>query len=144
MIAMAAEKPMGGMGLAHLWNKLTAWVGANYAPKVHSHNTATTATAGLMSAADKAKLDSFNASVSFDFDNPPGREDLKYSYTEAENPTVYTEYWKSKANGSIYATRTSTANTDETQWTVVTVCEALNVHDTVTWAEQEDDTWKEM
>lgn len=66
MIAMVAEKPMGGTGVAYLWSRLTAWVGANYAPKVHSHNTATTATAGLMSAADKAKLDKIAYTLGID------------------------------------------------------------------------------
>lgn len=78
----------------------------------------------------------------FDFDNPIYKDQLEYSYTEAENPTVYTEYWKTAADGSIYATCTSTANTDETQWTVVTVCETLGIHNTVVWAEQADGTWK--
>ena len=78
----------------------------------------------------------------FDFDNPIYKDQLEYSYTESENPTVYTEYWKTKADGSIYATRTSTANVDETQWTVVTVCETLEIHNTVVWAEQTDETWK--
>ena len=78
----------------------------------------------------------------FDFDNPIYKDQLEYSYTEAENPTVYTEYWKTAADGSIYATRTSTANTDETQWTVVTVCETLGIHNTVVWSEQANGTWK--
>lgn len=66
MIAMAAEKPMGGTGLAHLWSKLTAWVGANYAPKAHSHNAATATADGLMSAADKAKLDKIAYTLGID------------------------------------------------------------------------------
>lgn len=63
---MAAEKPMGGTGLAHLWSKLTAWVGANYAPKAHSHNAATATADGLMSAADKAKLDKIAYTLGID------------------------------------------------------------------------------
>lgn len=97
-------------------------------------------------AAFDSWFDYIKASVSeaqyFDFDNPTYKGGLEYSYTEAENPTVYTEYWKTAADGSIYATRTSTANTDETQWTVVTVCETLGIHNTVVWAEQADGTWK--
>ena len=97
-------------------------------------------------AAFDSWFDSIKASVSeaqyFDFDNPTYKGGLEYSYTESENPTVYTEYWKTKADGSVYATRTSTANADETQWTVVTVCETLGVHNTVVWAEQTDGTWK--
>lgn len=97
-------------------------------------------------AAFDSWFDSIKASVSeanyFDFDNPIYKDQLEYSYTEAENPTVYTEYWKTKADGSVYATRTSTANADETQWTVVTVCETLSIHNTVVWAEQTDGTWK--
>lgn len=57
MIAMTAEKPMGGTGVAYLWSKLTAWVGAGFAPKTHTHDAATATSAGLMSAEDKAKLD---------------------------------------------------------------------------------------
>ncbi len=97
-------------------------------------------------AAFDSWFDYIKASVSeanyFDFDNPTYKGGLEYSYTESENPTVYTEYWKTKADGSVYATRTSTANTEETQWTVVTVCETLGVHNTVVWAEQTDGTWK--
>lgn len=97
-------------------------------------------------AAFDSWFDSIKASVSeaqyFDFDNPTYKGGLEYSYTESENPTVYTEYWKTTADGSVYATRTSTANADETQWTVVTVCETLGVHNTVVWAEQTDGTWK--
>ena len=97
-------------------------------------------------AAFDSWFDYIKASVSeaqyFDFDNPTYKGGLEYSYTESENPTVYTEYWKTKADGSVYATRTSTANADETQWTVVTVCETLSIHNTVVWAEQTDGTWK--
>lgn len=97
-------------------------------------------------AAFDSWFDSIKASVSeaqyFDFDNPTYKGGLEYSYTESEDPTVYTEYWKTKADGSVYATRTSTANADETQWTVVTVCETLGIHNTVVWAEQTDGTWK--
>ena len=97
-------------------------------------------------AAFDSWFDSIKASVSeaqyFDFDNPTYKGGLEYSYTEAENPTVYTEYWKTAADGGVYATRTSTANIDETQWTVVTVCETLGIHNTVVWAEQTDGTWK--
>ena len=78
----------------------------------------------------------------FDFDNPTYKGGLEYSYTETENPSVYTEYWRAKADGSIYATRTSTANADETEWMVVTVCESLGIHTTEVWTEQEDGTWK--
>lgn len=78
----------------------------------------------------------------FDFDNPIYKDNYEYSYTETENPSVYTEYWKAKADGAIYATRTSTANAGETQWTVVTICEVLGVHNTVVWTEQADGTWK--
>lgn len=97
-------------------------------------------------AAFDSWFDYIKASVSeaqyFDFDNPTYKGGLEYSYTEAENPTVYTEYWKTTADDSVYATRTSTANADETQWTVVTVCETLEIHNTVVWAEQTDETWK--
>ena len=97
-------------------------------------------------AAFDSWFDYIKASVSeaqyFDFDNPTYKGGLEYSYTEAENPTVYTEYWKTTADGSVYATRTSTANAEETQWTVVTVCETLGIHNTVVWSEQTDGTWK--
>ncbi len=54
---MAAEKPIGSTGLAHLWSKLKAWVNAGFATKSHTHSAATTSADGLMSKADKVKLD---------------------------------------------------------------------------------------
>lgn len=78
----------------------------------------------------------------FDFDNPVYKDQMEYSYTENTETGVFTEQWATIADGSVYATRTSTPNANETQWTIVTVCEALGINNTVVWTEQEDETWK--
>lgn len=78
----------------------------------------------------------------FDFDNNIYRKGFEYSYTQTENPTVYTETITNSTDGSVYATRTNTANEDETQWTIHTVCEELIVDTTEVWTQQEDETWK--
>lgn len=78
----------------------------------------------------------------FDFDNPVYKDQMEYSYTESAETGVFTEQWAMTADGSVYATRTSTPNANETQWTIVTVCEALGINNTVVWTEQEDETWK--
>ena len=55
---------------------------------------------------------------------------------------MYTEYLKNATDGSVYATRTNTSNSDGTQWTIHTVCESLIVDTTEVWTQQEDETWK--
>lgn len=78
----------------------------------------------------------------FNFDNPVSKADMEYSYTEDSDTGVITEYWKLKADGSVYATRTNTPNEDETQWTITTVCDSKGVNITEVWTEQDDETWK--
>jgi len=69
-MAMAAEKPIGGTGLAHLWSKLTTWVKAGFAAKSHMHDIATASADGFMSKTDKAKLDDFAYIIGVDTDGP--------------------------------------------------------------------------
>lgn len=90
---------------------------------------------------DEIKTQIYDAQY-FDFDNNIYRKGYEYSYTHTENPEVYTEYLKNATDGSVYATRTNTANSDGTQWTIHTVCESLIVDTTEVWTQQEDETWK--
>ena len=91
-------------------------------------DTATTSKAGLMSAADKTKLDGLQGGGGgFDFDaliNASG-----YSYTYVKSTGVETI----KQGSTTYATRTSTKNASTGVWTVVTVCSAAGVNVTKTY-----------
>ena len=78
----------------------------------------------------------------FNFDNNIYRAGFEYSYTQSSNPTVYSESIVNSADGSVYATRTNTANAEETQWTIHTVCEELLVDSTEVWTQQANGTWK--
>lgn len=78
----------------------------------------------------------------FNFDNNIYRAGFEYSYTQSSNPTVYSESIVNSADHSVYATRTNTANAEETQWTIHTVCEELLVDSTEVWTKQADGTWK--
>ena len=91
-----------------------------------TYSNATTSAAGLMSAADKTKLDGLQGGGGFDFDaliNASG-----YSYTYVKSTGVETI----KQGSTTYATRTSTKNSSGV-WTVVTVCSAAGVNVTKTY-----------
>lgn len=92
-----------------------------------TYSNATTSKAGLMSAADKTKLDGLQGGGGFDFDaliNASG-----YSYTYVKSTGVETI----KSGSTTYATRTSTKNASTGVWTVVTVCSAAGVNVTKTY-----------
>ena len=90
-------------------------------------DTATTSKAGLMSAADKTKLDGLQSGGGFDFDALIDASGYSYSYVKSTGVETLTK------SGSTYATRTSTKNASTGVWTVVTVCSAAGVNVTKTY-----------
>ena len=103
------------------------WLYGAWKKTVVDTDTATTSKAGLMSAADKTKLDGLQGGGGFDFDaliNASG-----YSYTYVKSTGVETI----KQGSTTYATRTSTKNASTGVWTVVTVCSAAGVNVTKTY-----------
>ena len=103
------------------------WLYGAWKKTVVDTDTATTSKAGLMSAADKTKLDGLQGGGGFDFDaliNASG-----YSYTYVKSTGVETI----SQGSTTYATRTSTKNASTGVWTVVTVCSAAGVNVTKTY-----------
>ena len=99
-----------------------------------TYNAATQSAAGLMSAADKVKLDGMSTSV-FDFDaliNAPG---YTYSYTKSTGTETI------KSGSTTYATRVSTKNASTGAWTVVTTCSAAGVNLKKTWSKDSSGNW---
>ena len=94
-----------------------------------TYSAATTSAAGLMSAADKTKLDGLQSGGGFDFDALINASGYSYTYTKSSN--TYTE--TIKKGSTTYATRTSTKNASTGVWTVVTVCSAAGVNVTKTY-----------
>lgn len=89
-----------------------------------TYSAATQSAAGLMSAADKTKLDGLSDSGggAFSFDaliDAPG-----YTYSYVKSTGVETI----KSGSTTYATRTSTKNSSTGVWTVQTVCSAAGVN----------------
>ena len=88
-----------------------------------TYSAATQSAAGLMSAADKTKLDGLSGGGgSFSFDaliDAPG-----YTYSYVKSTGVETI----KSGSTTYATRTSTKNSSTGVWTVQTVCSAAGVN----------------
>ena len=93
-----------------------------------TYSNATTSAAGLMSAADKTKLDGLSGGGGgFDFDALINASGYTYTYTKSSGQEVV------KKGSTTYATRTSTKNASTGVWTVVTVCSAAGVNVTKTY-----------
>lgn len=105
------------------------WKGTKVATTADLPGNATTSKAGLMSAADKTKLDGLQSGGSFDFDALIDASGFSYTYTKSSNTHTETI----KQGSTTYATRTSTKNTSTGVWTVVTVCSAAGVNVTKTY-----------
>lgn len=103
------------------------WKGTKVATTADLPGNATTSKAGLMSAADKTKLDGLQSGGGFDFDALIDASGYSYSYVKSTGVETLTK------SGSTYATRTSTKNASTGVWTVVTVCSAAGVNVTKTY-----------
>jgi len=105
------------------------WKGTKVATTADLPGNATTSKAGLMSAADKTKLDGLQSGGSFDFDALIDASGFSYTYTKSSNTHTETI----KQGSTTYATRTSTKNTSTGAWTVAIVCSAAGVNVTKTY-----------